>query len=278
MATTSDFITTFSAQVYTALQATGSKLLNKVTLFDGYDGVTGATVQFPKLQKSAAPVVNKSRGADLSFGSGVVHDADVSATLSSVYATELIDDLDKLQTNVNLQAAYAEALANTVGRGIDKLITDEIIANGTAKTPGGISGTKYTIADLYKFANDAVMPMDRRKLVMNSAGWQQLFTNAPQLNMFYRWEHNTATGEVDNVMAWNAIPLFDPQSYTPASTTQLCFAYHQSAVALALGGTGIVVTIDEIAQKDAMIVTAKALVAPKVLDANAVFNVTLVTP
>lgn len=278
MATTNDFITTFRDQVYTALQATGSKLLSKVTVYNGYSGISGSTVQFPKIQKAATPIINKGRGTLLSFGSNVVHDANVSTTLSSVYASELIDNMDQLRTNVNLQSSYAEALANAVGRGIDSLIVDELIASGTVLSPGGSPGTYLTALTLYKACNDAVMPMDRRRLVLNAAGWHQLFTSAPATNLMISWQHNTATGEIDNFIGFNAIPLFDPQSYTPDSTDQLCWVFHQPAVALAMAGTGIEVSFDRVGERDAMMVSVKALVGPKVLDPNAVFNVTLVTP
>ena len=91
---TQAFITQFEAEVHLAFQRMGSKLKNTVRVINN---VVGNTVRFQKVAKGSAST--KARHAEV-VAMDLTH-SYVDATIADYYASEYIDKLDLLKTNID---------------------------------------------------------------------------------------------------------------------------------------------------------------------------------
>jgi len=139
------FITQFEAEVHMAYQRKGSKLKNLVRVVNG---VSGESVKFQKVGTGEA--TSKARHAEV-VAMNISH-TNVTATLADFYASDYVDKLDELKTNIDERAVIANNAAYALGRKTDSIITDAMASATTlANNAGAQGGTVSTDMNVAKF-------------------------------------------------------------------------------------------------------------------------------
>jgi len=139
------FITQFEAEVHMAYQRKGSKLKNLVRVVNG---VSGESVKFQKVGTGEA--TSKARHAEV-VAMNISH-TNVTATLADFYASDYVDKLDELKTNIDERAVIANNAAYALGRKTDSIITDAMSSATTlANNAGAQGGTVSTDMNVDKF-------------------------------------------------------------------------------------------------------------------------------
>jgi len=128
------FITQFEAEVHMAYQRMGSKLKN---LIRTVNGVSGESVKFQKVGTGEA--TTKARHAEV-VAMNISH-TNVTATLADYYASDYVDKLDELKTNIDERAVIANNAAYALGRKTDSIITTAMSSATTLANNAGANGT-----------------------------------------------------------------------------------------------------------------------------------------
>ena len=131
---TNAFITQFEAEVHMAYQRMGSKLKN---LIRTVNGVSGESVKFQKVGTGEA--TTKARHAEV-VAMNISH-TNVTATLADYYASDYVDKLDELKTNIDERAVIANNAAYALGRKTDSIITTAMSSATTLANNAGANGT-----------------------------------------------------------------------------------------------------------------------------------------
>ena len=142
---TNAFITQFEAEVHMAYQRMGSKLKSLVRTVNG---VSGESVKFQKVGTGEA--TSKARHAEV-VAMNISH-TNVTATLADFYASDYVDKLDELKTNIDERSVVANNAAYALGRKTDSIITDAMSSATTlANNAGAQGGTVATDMNVDKF-------------------------------------------------------------------------------------------------------------------------------
>ena len=127
------FITQFEAEVHMAYQRMASKHKGLVRTVNG---VSGESVKFQKVGTGEA--TSKARHAEI-VAMNISH-SNVTATLSDFYASDYVDRLDELKTNIDERAVIANNAAYALGRKTDDIILDAMASATTLANNAGASG------------------------------------------------------------------------------------------------------------------------------------------
>jgi len=225
------FIKQFEAEVHMAYQRMGSKLMNTVRQSKN---VKGSQARFQKVGKGVA--VTKNRHAEVPTMD--ISHTTVDVTLLDYYASDYVDRLDELKTNIDERQVLAQSAAAALGRQTDQLIIDVLDAGtNAANIAHGSAGLTLAKAlTTYETFGENDVPDDgQRYFVVSPAGWADLL----QLDQFSRMEY---VGESElpysggmTAKRWLGFLWFTHSGLTLASTTRDCHAYHKSAIGLATG-------------------------------------------
>ena len=124
------FITQFESEVHMAYQRMGSKFKILVRVVNG---VSGESVKFQKVGTGEA--TTKARHAEV-VAMNISH-TNVTATLSDFYASDYVDKLDELKTNIDERSVIAKNEAYDLGRKTDRII-NEARASATTVTNNAV--------------------------------------------------------------------------------------------------------------------------------------------
>ena len=138
---TNAFITQFEAEVHMAYQRMGSKFKDLVRTVNG---VSGESVKFQKVGTGEA--TTKARHAEI-VAMNISH-SNVTATLSDFYASDYVDKLDELKTNIDERSVIANNAAYALGRKTDSIITDAMASATTVANNAGANGTTSLATDM----------------------------------------------------------------------------------------------------------------------------------
>ena len=142
---TNAFITQFEAEVHMAYQRQGSKLKNLVRTVNG---VSGESVKFQKVGTGEAST--KARHSEV-VAMNISH-TNVTATLADYYASDYVDKLDELKTNIDERSVIANNAAYALGRKTDSILTDAMSSATTlANNAGASGGSPATDMNIDKF-------------------------------------------------------------------------------------------------------------------------------
>ena len=225
------FIKQFEAEVHMAYQRMGSKLMNTVRQTKN---VKGSQARFQKVGKGTA--VTKNRHAEVPTMD--ISHSTVDVTLADFYASDYVDTLDELKTNIDERQVLAQSAAAALGRQTDQLIIDVLDAgtNSANIAHGSAALTLAKALTTYETFGEADVPDDgQRYFVVSPAGWADLL----QLDQFSRAEY-VGEGELPyaggmTAKRWLGFLFFTHSGLTLSSTTRDCHAYHKSAIGLATG-------------------------------------------
>ena len=257
------FIKQFEAEVHMAYQRMGSKLANTVRQSKN---VKGSQARFQKVGKGTA--VTKSRHADVPTME-ITH-STVDVTLADYYASDYVDRLDELKTNIDERQVLAQSAASALGRQTDQLIIDILDAgtNSANIAHGSAALTLAKALTTYETFGEADVPDDgQRYFVVSPAGWADLL----QIDAFSRSDY---VGEAQLPYAggmtakrWLGFLFFTHSGLTISSTTRDCHAYHKSAIGLATGAD-VRTEVNYIPEKVSHLTTSYMSMQSCAIDAN----------
>ena len=170
------FITQFEAEVHMAYQRQGSKLKNLIRVVNG---VSGESVKFQKVGTGEA--TTKARHAEV-VAMNISH-TNVTATLADYYASDYVDKLDELKTNIDERAVIANNAAYALGRKTDSIITTAMESATKVANNAGANGTTSLATDMNvakfkdmqaKFGTDDVPDDDQRYWAIGPEQWGDL--------------------------------------------------------------------------------------------------------
>ena len=142
---TNAFITQFEAEVHMAYQRQGSKFKNLVRTVNG---VSGESVKFQKVGTGEAST--KARHSEV-VAMNISH-TNVTATLADYYASDYVDKLDELKTNIDERSVIANNAAYALGRKTDSILTTAMSSATTlANNAGASGGSPATDMNIDKF-------------------------------------------------------------------------------------------------------------------------------
>ena len=225
------FIKQFEAEVHMAYQRMGSKLANTVRQTKN---VKGSQARFQKVGKGAA--VTKNRHSEVPT-MDIAH-TTVDVTLADFYASDYVDTLDEMKTNVDERQVLAQSSAAALGRKTDQLILDVLDAgtNSNNIVHGSAALTLAKTLAIYEAFGDADIPDDgQRYFVVSPAGWADLLAIDQFSNADYVGDAQLPFAGGMTAKRWLGFMWFTHSGLTKASTTRNTHAYHKSAIGLATG-------------------------------------------
>jgi hypothetical protein len=247
------FVTQYEAEVHMAYQQGASRLRNAVRV---KSGVVGKSDKFTRIGKGSA--TQKTRhGAVVPME---VDHSQVEAFLADWYAPDYVDRLDEYKIKHDERRALTQSGAFAVGRKVDELIiaaaldglpADQIIGSQTAAL------NLDRVLDAFAAFNSGDVPDDgRRFAVVGPYQWNQLL----KIDQFAKSGYVGADAPVwlkgAEARRWLNI-LWMMHTGLPGATDKggatQSLIFHQSALGLLEGGSGVTSEINYIAEKVAFL-------------------------
>lgn len=219
----------FDAEVKHAFQGVG-KLRDTVRI---RNGVVGDTYNFRTMGKGLAA----ARGTTQSDVTAMdVSHAKVAATLGNYVAPEYTDIFDAAEVNFDERQELANTIAGALGRRLDQLVIDALSA-GTTIAAGGTNMTLAKITEASKVLSDAGVPMSDRVMVCSPAAIEKMLNDSTITSADYNSVRALMSGEINTFMGfeWKMIETRTEGGLSITTNIRDCFAYHKSAVGLAIG-------------------------------------------
>jgi hypothetical protein len=266
------FITQFEAEVHMAYQRMGAKLKNLVRVVNG---VSGESVKFQKVGTGEA--TSKARHAEV-VAMNISH-TNVTATLADFYASDYVDRLDELKTNIDERQVIANNAAYALGRKTDSIITTAMASATTlANNAGGQGGTVATDLNIDKFkemqalfgSND-VPDDNQRYWAIGPNQWSDLLADDQWTRLEY-----IGSGELPfSGMNYTAKRFLGFLTFvhsgldTSGSTDRHTIAWHKSSMGLGVGSE-VRTEVNYIPEKVAHLMTSYLSMGSVLIDTNGI--------
>jgi len=266
------FITQFEAEVHMAYQRMGAKLKNLVRVVNG---VSGESVKFQKVGTGEA--TSKARHAEV-VAMNISH-TNVTATLADFYASDYVDRLDELKTNIDERQVIANNAAYALGRKTDSIITTAMASATTlANNAGAQGGTVSTDLNIDKFkemqalfgSND-VPDDNQRYWAIGPNQWSDLLADDQWTRLEY-----IGSGELPfSGMNYTAKRFLGFLTFvhsgldTSGSTDRHTIAWHKSSMGLGVGSE-VRTEVNYIPEKVAHLMTSYLSMGSVLIDTNGI--------
>ncbi len=266
------FITQFEAEVHMAYQRMGAKLKNLVRVVNG---VSGESVKFQKVGTGEA--TTKARHAEV-VAMNISH-TNVTATLSDYYASDYVDRLDELKTNIDERQVIANNAAYALGRKTDSIITTAMASATTlANNAGAQGGTVSTDMNVDKFkemqalfgSND-VPDDNQRYWAIGPNQWSDLLAD----DQWTRLEYIGSNELPFSGMNYTAKRFLGFLTFvhsgldTSGSTDRHTIAWHKSSMGLGVGSE-VRTEVNYIPEKVAHLMTSYLSMGSILIDTNGI--------
>ncbi|MDD9905660.1 MAG: phage capsid protein, partial [Rhodospirillaceae bacterium] len=203
-------------------------------------GVIGSTHRFPKMGKGTATRrVPQTRVVPMN-----ISHTKATATIEDWNAPEFTDIFDQQKVNYDERAELAEVIAGAIGRREDQLILDALDAASTTLTIStdiGGTGSGLNTAKCRRarrlLSTQGVPKSGGRTLVIHSIGMEQLLGDSDANTVDKNTIKALVDGEISHWLGFDIIEMEDrDEGGLPlASSVRTNYAYHQTAVGLAMG-------------------------------------------
>ena len=232
------FITQFEAEVHMAYQRMGSKLKNLVRVVNG---VSGESVKFQKVGSGEA--TTKARHAEV-VAMNISH-TNVTATLADYYASDYVDKLDELKTNIDERGVIANNAAYALGRKTDSIITTAMSSATTLANNAGASGASPATdmnIDKFKemqelFGTNEVPDDNSRYWAIGPSQWADLLADNQWTQMEYLGSGELPFGGMNYTAKRfvGFLTFVHSGLDTSGSTDRHTIAWHKSSMGLGVG-------------------------------------------
>jgi len=267
------FITQFEAEVHMAYQRQGSKLKNLIRVVNG---VSGESVKFQKVGTGEA--TTKARHAEV-VAMNISH-TNVTATLADYYASDYVDKLDELKTNIDERSVIANNAAYALGRKTDSIITTAMESATKVANNAGANGTGSLATDMNvakfkdmqaKFGTDNVPDDDQRYWAIGPEQWGDLLAEDNWSNLDY-----IGPGQLPFAgMNYTAKRFLGFLTFvhsgleTSGSTDRHTIAWHKSSMGLGVGSE-VRTEVNYIPEKVANLLTSYLSMGSILIDTNGI--------
>ena len=271
------FTQLFEAEVHQAYQ--GAAVLTGAARTR--TGVVGSTVNFPKVGKGQASV--RTPGTDVvplntSFSS-------VSCTLTDFSASEYSDIFLQNKINFDERRELAQVVGSAIGRRQDQIVLDALAAASagstvanTVVTTGSAAASDLNVGKIIaaKKAMDAKnVPTQNRHMIIHANNLAGLLGDERAISGDFQNIRALVSGELNTMMGFQFHILGDRDEgglSIDGSNDRTCFAFHQSALGVAVGMTAST-EINYIAEKTSFLVTAKLSMGSIAIDTDGIVDV-----
>jgi len=219
----------FDAEVKHAFQGVG-QLRNTVRI---RNGITGDTYNFRTMGKGTA-IARGTTQSDVT-AMDVTH-AKVACALGNYVAPEYTDIFDNVEVNFDERSELAQTIAGALGRKLDQLIINALSA-GTTIANGGTNMTLAKITAASRTLSDSGVPMGDRVMVCSPQAIEKMLNDSTITSADYNSVRALMSGEINTFMGfeWQMIETRSEGGLAIATNIRDCFAYHKSAIGLAIG-------------------------------------------
>lgn len=270
---TSAFVTLFEAEVKQAYQAT-SVLRNCVRL---RTNVEGSTVKFPKIGRGVATL----RLPQTDVTPMNVAYSQVTATMQDWNAAEYSDIFQQAKINFEERQELVQVCSAAIGRRLDQLVIDALVASGTTNTVAdtiGGTNSNLNVAKLRTASaqlNTANVPTGDRYLLCHANNLSGLLSETQATSADFNSVRALVMGEIDTFMGFKFIVIGDrSEGGLPASAgDRENYAFHKSAIGLA-EGIGMRTEINYIPEKTSWLVNTIMSAGAVTIDAEGIVKIT----
>ena len=270
------FVQLFEAEVHQAYQS--SAVLRNAARTR--TGVVGDTVKFPKVGKGTASVRTPATEVvpiNASFG-------QVSCSLSNFVAAEYSDVFDQAKVNFDERQELAQVVGNAIGRREDQIIIDALNAASagttvakTVVTTGSAAASNLNVGKIIaaKKALDAKnVPANDRHFVIHANNLAGLLGDERAVSADFAQLKHLVTGEVTSLMGFqfHIVGDRDEGGLPLATADRTCFAFHRSAVGVAVG-IAPKTEINYVPTKTSFLITAMLSMGAVAIDVDGIVDV-----
>lgn len=238
----------FDDEVKHAFQQAG-KLRDCVTI---RNGVKADVYKFRAMGKGLAN--QKPSQADVT-PMDITHSL-INCPLENWNAPEYTDIFDAAEVNFDEQQELAMTIAWALGRRLDQLIIDAMVAAGASSVPTSVGGTdtNLNVAKLRRASsilNDNGVPSEERYISVSASGLESLLADQEATSSDYNVIRALVNGEMNSFVGFE-FKIIESRAEgglpVAAGDVRSNFAWHRSAVGLAIG-IDIKTEVNYIAQK-----------------------------
>jgi hypothetical protein len=272
------FVTLFDSEVKQAYQAQRAL----AGLVRERTNVEGSTVKFPKIGKGTASVrVPQTDVVPLN-----VTYAQVTATMTDYIAAEYSDIFNQQRVNFNERQELVQVVSGAIGRRMDQVIIDSLIAassTGTVANTIQNDGTSGSATDLNvgklraakKILDAKNVPMEGRTIVLHANNLSALLGLTSVTSSDFNTVKALVTGEVDTFLGFKFVTIGDRDEggLPKSSADRTVFAFHRDAVGMAIG-LNQTSRVDYIAEKTSFLVASMFSAGSVAIDSEGIVKIT----
>lgn len=236
------------------------------------------TVSFPKLGKGTASL--RIPGANVT-PMNATHTA-VTTTIYDYDASDYsyVEDLDKISFDEKQE--LVKVAGGAVGRGIDQVIIDAMIASSFATAVAISEGGANTSLNIEKFTKASALlnangvPSSDRYMAVTADALMNALRETEVGSADFNTIRALVSGELDTFCGFKIIMIETRtnEGGLPLATTNQrnCLAYHKDAVGLAMNG-GIKTSVDWIPEKKSWLISSSFAAGAVTIDTDGVIDV-----
>jgi hypothetical protein len=230
------FVQLFDAEVKQAYQA--KRMLEGLTR--QRNNVEGASIKFPKIGTGSATLrVPQTDVTPMNAGY-----SQVTCTLQDWNAAEYSDIFQQAKVNFDERRELVQVVSAAIGRRMDQLIIDSLVASSTSLTVANSIGGATTGLNTAKLRRAKALldknnvPADGRTLVIHASSLENLLAETAVTSTDFNTVQALVKGDVNSFLGFNFVMLGDrPEGGLPidGSLDRTCFAFHRDAIGFAVG-------------------------------------------
>tara|TARA_Y100000592_G_scaffold53112_1_gene83842 strand:- start:5641 stop:6489 length:849 start_codon:yes stop_codon:yes gene_type:complete len=270
------FVQLFEAEVHQAYQ--GAAVLRGAARTR--TGVVGDTVKFPKVGKGTASV--RTPSTDVVPINGEF--SQVSISLTDFVAAEYSDVFNQAKVNFDERQELAQLVGNAIGRREDQIIIDALNAASagstvakTVVTTGSATASNLNVGKIIaaKKALDAKnVPATDRHFVIHANNLAGLLGDERAISSDFQTLQALVGGQINQMMGFtfHIVGDRDEGGLPLATADRTCFAFHRSAIGVAVG-IAPKTEINYIPEKTSFLITAMLSMGAGAIDVDGIVDV-----
>ena len=270
------FVQLFEAEVHQAYQ--GAAVLRGAARTR--TGVVGDTVKFPKVGKGVASV--RTPSTDVVPINGDF--SQISVSLTDFVASEYSDVFNQAKVNFDERQELAQLVGNAIGRREDQIIIDALNAASagstvakTVVTTGSAAASNLNVGKIIaaKKALDAKnVPATDRHFVIHANNLAGLLGDERAISSDFQTLQALVGGQINQMMGFtfHIVGDRDEGGLPLATADRTCFAFHRSAIGVAVG-IAPKTEINYIPEKTSFLITAMLSMGAGAIDVDGIVDV-----
>jgi len=205
---------------------------------------------------------------------------NVTATLADYYASDYVDKLDELKTNIDERAVIANNAAYALGRKTDSIITTAMESATKVANNAGANGTTSLATDMNvakfkdmqaKFGTDDVPDDDQRYWAIGPEQWGDLLAEDNWSNLDYIGPSQLPFAGMNYTAKrfLGFLTFVHSGLETSGSTDRHTIAWHKSSMGLGVGSE-VRTEVNYIPEKVANLLTSYLSMGSILIDTNGI--------